>query len=145
MIAALGATRVLLGLSAVALTASLLLFATRPTPAQFKEQIWHQALAGVKADLEERREQSPLYNLVAGWLTLKSGSVLLDLLTAGKDAELNRLRDFWMAHTYTEDWMFVTYFRYDETGCFSDYLGIGGKLINLADGCAVERYRTAGH
>lgn len=48
MIAALGSTRVLLGLSAVALTASLLLFATRPTPAQFKEQIWHQALPGVK-------------------------------------------------------------------------------------------------
>jgi len=143
MIAALGATRVLLGLSAVALTASLLLSATRPTPAQFKEQVWDQALAGVKAELEERREQSPLYNLVAGWLTLKSGSVLLDLLKAGKDAELNRLPNFWMANTSTEDWGIVTYFRYNEAGCFSDYLGIGGKLINLRDGCEVERYRKA--
>ncbi len=118
------------------------LFLTRPTAPQFYKQVWIPALDGMKAELEERREQSPIYK---AFRTLKFQGVGLALiLEAGKDAELNQLPDFWMEHTSIHDWKLATYFRYEEKDCFSDYLGIAGTLINLGDECQVEPYRVKG-
>jgi len=137
MIAALGTTRVLLGLSAVALTVGLLLSVTRPTPTQFKEQIWYQALAGVKADLANRRAQSPVYQLLK---TTKAVPVL-GYLEHLKDGELDRLPDVWMGKTRADDYFVFSWFTYQEPACSSAYLGVGGYLFNFNDGCGVEAYR----
>lgn len=119
------------------------LFFSRPTAQQFYKQVWGQALAGMKADLHARREQSPAYKMLEQALNTPVVS-LIELMKAGKDAELNRMPDFWMEHTAVYDWKLVTYFRYDEKDCFSDYIGIAGTLINLGDGCQVEPYRAKG-
>ena len=119
------------------------LFVSRPTPQQFYRQIWLPALAGMKMNLQERREQSALYKMLSLYLSANlPGST--SLLEAGKDAEMNRLPAFWMEHTAVHDWKLVTYFRYDEAQCFSDYLGVAGTLVNLHDGCDVEPYRAKG-
>lgn len=132
--------------SAVLLAAFLVggaLSVFKPSPQQFSQQVWQPALIGMKAELEERREQSALYKLLSSALTVRFPG-LLDLLKAGKDGELNRLPDYWMEHTTAQNWILVSYFRYDEAACFSDYLGVAGSVINIRDGCEVERYRTAG-
>jgi|CXWL01.1.fsa_nt_gi hypothetical protein len=119
------------------------LFFSRPTATQFAQYVWMPTLKGVKADLEERREQSAVYKFVETFLNTPYINIF-ELAKAGKEAELNRLPAFWMEHTTVYDWKLVTYFRYDEANCFSDYLGVAGRLVNLKDGCEVEPYRAKG-
>lgn len=118
------------------------LFFSRPTATQFYQHIWIQALAGMKSEIRAKAENNPATPLMTS--ILARVPFLLDFIKAGNNAELDKLPAFWMEHTTVRDWQIVTYFRYDEENCFSDYLGVAGMLVNLKDGCDVEPYRTKG-
>lgn len=118
------------------------LFFSRPTATQFYKQIWVTSLAGMKSEIRAKAESNPATPLVTSLLARVP--YLLDFIKSGNNAELDKLPDFWMEHTTVYDWKLVTYFRYDEATCFSDYLGIAGRLVNLQDGCEVEPYRAKG-
>lgn len=131
----------------VVLTLAVLLFIglffSRPTAKQFAQHVWVPALAGMKQSLHERENKDVLVALVKDFLA-KRFPRALQAIEAGDYTNLDGLPNFWMEHTSIYDWKIVTYFRYDEATCFSDYLGVAGRLVNLQDGCEVEPYRAKG-
>lgn len=99
----------------------------------------------MKAELSTQQDAKPIGKLIVGVFQAypQIGTVLAGLQSQ-RQREIEQLPAFWMEHTAIYDWKLVTYFRYDEKDCFSDYLGIAGTIINLGDGCQVEPYRTKG-
>lgn len=124
---------------AVAVCAALIL--SRPTPEHFYRSVWIPARDGVRADIQHNRDTSSTYQLLK--VSPLSGR-LLSGLEALKDAELNRLPDLWMQHTRVSDWLIAREFLYAEATCSSRYVGLGGLVVNVSDGCEVEHFRKAG-
>lgn len=120
------------------------LFFSRPTVKQFYNTVWIQALAGIKAERFEQQGQRPLGRFLLNAAKLTALGPLVQFLEQAKESDLDALPAFWMEHTEFYDWTLATYFLYRESDCFSDYLGIAGRLFNLQDGCDVERYRAKG-
>ena len=120
------------------------LFFSRPTAKQFAQHVWVPALIGMKAEIQAKQEAQPLGKFIIEASKLTKLGPLFELLQARRQTEIEQLPAFWMEHTSVYDWKLVTYFRYDEATCFSDYLGIAGRLVNLQDGCEVEPYRAKG-
>ena len=114
---------------------------TCPSANQFTQDVWIPARDGVRAEFQRNRDTSAVYQLLKS--SAFPGKVLTGLEVL-KDVELNKLPAYWMEHTTVQDWTIATYFRYDEAACFSDFLGVGGWIVNLRDGCGVEHYRKAG-
>lgn len=120
------------------------LFFSRPTAKQFYNSVWIQALDGIKAEREEQRSAKPLGRVLVDAAKVSPLGPLIGFLQNLKESEIESLPSLWMANTETHDWKLATYFLYREESCYSDYIGIGGTLMNLHDGCEVERYRRKG-
>lgn len=118
------------------------LFFSRPTAAQFYRQVWTTALYGMKAEIQQQAQNNPTSTIVES--VLSRVPLLMPAIRASNNAELDTLPAFWMDHTTVYDWKLLTYFRYDEKDCFSDYIGIAGTLVNLGDGCKIEPFRAKG-
>lgn len=99
----------------------------------------------MKAELSTQRDAPPIGKLIVGVFQAhpQIGTVLAGLQSQ-RQREIEHLPDFWMDRTVIYDWKLLTYFRYDEKDCFTDYIGIARTLINLGDGCQVEPYRAKG-